>query len=400
MNIILFDDNGRDDLLPLCYTRPCGDLRVGILTIAKKWEHLLAVKVSFLTQDYLSIKFPAIYTQENYYINGRLLANHAILDLIQELKAGKSLHKDGNIIAFKSSEIYKNYTAIEDACTSKTEAEIALDLITYTHDICTFNGQQIHADFKTLTAGKTSEEASKTNTLIGDNIFIEEGVSMEAAVLNSTSGPIYIGKNATVMEGSLIKGPFAICEKSTIKMGSKIYGDTTVGPQCKVGGEVSNTVFFANSNKGHDGFIGNSVIGEWCNLGADTNCSNLKNNYAEVKLWNYPKKRFTKTGLQFCGLVMGDHSKCSINTMFNTGTVIGVSANIFGAGFPRNFIPSFSWGGSAGFSTYSLSKCYETSRLVMERRNVTFDETEKNILENIFQKSGEYRIWENKISHK
>ncbi len=329
-----------------------------------------------------------------------MLVNRAILDLIQELQAGQSLHKDGNILAFKSSETYKNYTAIEDACTSKTEAEIALDLITYTHDIFTFNGRQIHADFETLTAGRKSEEVSKTNTFIGDNIFIEEGVSMEASVLNSTSGPIYIGKNATVMEGSLIKGPFALCEKSTIKMGSKIYGDTTVGPQCKVGGEVSNTVFFANSNKGHDGFIGNSVIGEWCNLGADTNCSNLKNNYAEVKLWNYPKKRFTKTGLQFCGLVMGDHSKCSINTMFNTGTVIGVSANIFGAGFPRNFIPSFSWGGSAGFATYSLSKCYETSRLVMERRNVTFDETEKNILENIFQKSGEYRIWENKISHK
>ena len=399
MNILLFDDNGRDDLLPLCYTRPCGDLRVGILTIAKKWEHHLAAQVSFLTQDYLSIKFPATYTQENYYINGRLLVNRAILDLIQELQAGQSLHKDGNILAFKSSETYKNYTAIEDACTSKTEAEIALDLITYTHDIFTFNGRQIHADFETLTAGRKSEEVSKTNTFIGDNIFIEEGVSMEAAVLNSTSGPIYIGKNATVMEGSLIKGPFALCEKSTIKMGSKIYGDTTVGPQCKVGGEVSNTVFFANSNKGHDGFIGNSVIGEWCNLGADTNCSNLKNNYAEVKLWNYPKKRFTKTGLQFCGLVMGDHSKCSINTMFNTGTVIGVSANIFGAGFPRNFIPSFSWGGSAGFATYSLSKCYETSRLVMERRNVTFDETEKNILKNIFQESKEYRIWENKTLH-
>ncbi|MFT7380066.1 MAG: acetyltransferase-like isoleucine patch superfamily enzyme, partial [Bacteroidia bacterium] len=243
MNIILFDDNGRDNLLPLCYTRPCGDLRVGILTIAKKWEHHLVAQVSFLTQDYLSIKFPAIYTQENYYINGRLLLNHAILDLIQELQAGQSLHKDGNIVAFKSSEIYKNYTAIEDACTSKTEAEIALDLITYTHDIFTFNGQQIQADFETLTAGRKSEEASKTNTFIGDNIFIEEGVSMEAAVLNSTSGPIYIGKNATVMEGSLIKGPFALCEKSTIKMGSKIYGDTTVGPQCKVGGEVSNTVF-------------------------------------------------------------------------------------------------------------------------------------------------------------
>ena len=399
MNIILFDDNGRANLLPLCYTRPCGDIRVGILTIAKKWEYHLTAKMSFLTQDYLSIKFPTLYSKENYYINGRLLVNHSILELIKELQTGDSLHQDGNILAHKSSKKYKNYSSLDEACTSRTEIKGDSHLISFTHDIFSLNGQQIHADFDILTAGRNSEEASKTNTLIGDNIFIESGASIEAAVLNSTKGPIYIGKNATVMEGSLIKGPFALCEESTIKMGSKIYGDTTVGPQCKVGGEVSNSVFFANSNKGHDGFIGNSVIGEWCNLGAGTNSSNLKNNYAEVKLWNYPKKRFTKTGLQFCGLIMGDHSKCGINTMFNTGTVVGVSANIFGAGFPRNFIPSFTWGGSSGFATYSLSKCCETARLVMERRNETFDEIEKDILEKISQTSEEFRFWENKPLH-
>ena len=198
------------------------------------------------------------------------------------------------------------------------------------------------------------------------------------------------------MEGSLIKGPFALCDGSTVKMGAKIYGDTTIGPQCKVGGEVSNSVFFARSNKGHDGFLGNSVIGEWCNLGADTNSSNLKNNYAQVKLWNYSKSRFINSGLQFCGLIMGDHSKCGINTMFNTGTVVGVSANIFGASFPRNFIPSFTWGGATGFATYAMSKAFETARLVMKRRGQELTEQDKEILNKISEISSEHRFWENK----
>ncbi|MFB1003571.1 MAG: glucose-1-phosphate thymidylyltransferase, partial [Bacteroidia bacterium] len=241
---------------------------------------------------------------------------------------------------------------------------------------------------------------SDSNTLIGDNIFIEEGATVEAATLNSKNGPIYIGKNAEIMEGATVRGPLALCEGSVIKMGAKIYGDTTIGPYSKVGGEVSNTVFYANSNKGHDGFLGNSVIGEWCNLGADTNCSNLKNNYAQVKLWNYSKKRFLHSGLQFCGLIMGDHSKCGINTMFNTGTVVGVSANIFGASFPRNFIPSFTWGGASGFATYTVPKALETARIVMLRRNKELNNTEKEILNTVFEDSIEHRFWENKPLNK
>ncbi|MGB0850797.1 MAG: glucose-1-phosphate thymidylyltransferase, partial [Bacteroidia bacterium] len=268
--------------------------------------------------------------------------------------------------------------------------------INFTYDIFSKNGYQINEDFNLITTGRKSQTLSTSNTLIGENIFVEEGADVEAAVLNSKNGPIYIGKNATIMEGALIKGPFALGSSATIKMGAKIYGDTSVGPSCKVGGEVSNTLFYGNSNKGHDGFLGNSVIGEWCNLGADTNSSNLKNNYAQVKLWNYTKSRFVNSGLQFCGLIMADHSKCGINTMFNTGTVVGVSANIFGASFPRNFIPSFTWGGATGFATYSLGKAFETARIVMSRRQQELNETEKEILKNVHEISSTHRIWEKK----
>ncbi len=396
MNIILFDDQERTSLLPLCFTRPCGDLRVGILTLKEKWQKLSGGAVSFLTQDYLQDKFPIVLNREkNYYINGRILPTQALLNEISSLDNGESLiSNDGFLLGFKSnsSKTIENLDKIERSKVSKH----SFDTISNCYNIFSLNDQEIRSDFELLTKNRTSAKLSNSNTAIGSNLFIEEGATVEGTILNSSTGPIYIGKGAEIMEGAVIRGPFALCENATIKMGAKIYGATTVGPQCKVGGEISNVMFYGHSNKGHDGFVGNSVIGEWCNIGADTNCSNLKNNYAPVKLWNYSTKRFSPTGLQFCGMIMGDHSKCGINTMFNTGTVVGVSTNIFGSGFPRNFVPSFTWGGSSGFSTYSQGKAFDTASKVMERRKLELTDQEINILKNIFETSSEFRIWENK----
>ena len=246
-------------------------------------------------------------------------------------------------------------------------------------------------DFTLLTAGRTSAKISATNTILGSNFFAEEGATAECATFNTLDGPIYLAKNSQVMEGSHIRGSFALGEHSQVKMGAKIYGATTIGPHCRVGGEVNNSILFAYSSKGHEGFLGNSVLGEWCNIGADTNNSNMKNNYSEVRLWDYAKQSFRKTGLQFCGLIMADHAKCGINTMFNTGTVVGVSANVFGAGYPRNFIPDFAWGGSQGLEVYPLVKVFETAERVYERRNRVFNEVEKNILTHIFEQTQAYR---------
>ena len=264
--------------------------------------------------------------------------------------------------------------------------------IEHTWDIFSKNDAAIREDFERLTEDRKSQPIPKSvQTIAKENIFIEEGAKLEFVTLNASLGPIYIGKDSEIMEGSVIRGPFALCDNAVVKMASKIYGATTVGPYSRIGGEVKNAVFFSYSNKGHDGFLGDSVLGEWCNIGADSNNSNLKNNYEEVKLWSYQTEGFEKTGLQFCGLMMGDHSKCGINTMFNTGTVVGVSANIFGSGFPRNFVPSFSWGGASGFTTYVTKKAFETARLVMSRRNIDFDEKEAAILEHVFEETKKWR---------
>ena len=399
MNILLFDDEKRSDLLPLTYTRPCGDLRVGILTQAQKWENRTKGEVSFITEEYLSPKYPSTFTTDNFYINGRVLATDELRASIEQLAINQSIWHGESLIALRTNESLTTYATLNDHKSRRAAIENVTQ-INFAYDIFHLNGAEIIADYALITSGRQSARPSDSNTLIGDDIFIEEGAILEAATLNSKNGPIYIGKHAEIMEGALVRGPLALCDGSVIKMGAKIYGDTTIGPSCKVGGEVSNTVFYANSNKGHDGYLGNSVIGEWCNLGADTNCSNLKNNYAQVKLWNYTKKRFLHSGLQFCGLIMGDHSKCGINTMFNTGTVIGVSANIFGASFPRNFIPSFAWGGASGFTTYTMPKAMETARIVMLRRKKELDITEKNIMNSVFEHSTEHRYWENKPLNK
>jgi len=389
MNYILFDGEYRNALLPFTYTRPVADIRIGILTIREKWEFYLGLTTTTLTEEYLEEKYPMVEMDENIMINASFLPTDKIVEQILNLKENQVIIKDGEILAFytKSTQEevdFDEYTIIE--CTDN------FIQIKNTWDIFSLNGVALQADFDMLTHGRKSEEIPDTVKCINkENIFIEEGVTINFATLNASNGPIYIGKNTEVMEGAMIRAPFALCEGSTVKMGTKIYGNTTIGPYCKVGGEVNNAVFFGYSNKGHDGFLGNSVIGEWCNLGADTNNSNLKNNYAEVKLWSYETERFAKTGLQFCGLMLGDHSKTGINTMFNTGTVVGVSANIFGGNFPRNFIPSFSWGGNAGFTTYQMRKVNEVAQVVMKRRGLEYDEKEQKILAHIFEITSKYR---------
>jgi UDP-N-acetylglucosamine diphosphorylase/glucosamine-1-phosphate N-acetyltransferase len=389
MNYILFDGPVRNQLLPFTYTRPVADIRVGILTIREKWEQYLKTTTTTVTEDYLSDKYPMVEMEENIMLNASYLPNPELIELIIGLEKNQAIFKDEDVIAFFTTE------AEEDIDFDKFEAiEFDNDIlqIEHTWDIFSKNGEAIQQDFDLLTNDRTSQPIPSSNNVIApENIFIEEGAKLEFTTLNASSGPIYIGKNAEIMEGSIIRGPLALCDNATIKLGAKIYGPTTIGPFSKVGGEVNNSVLFGYSNKGHDGFLGNSVLGEWCNLGADSNNSNLKNNYAEVRLWDYDTERFARTGLQFCGLMMGDHSKCGINTMFNTGTVVGVNANIFGSGFPRNFVPSYSWGGASGFSTYLTKKAFEVAEVVMSRRNIEFTLQDKAILEHVFEITKKYR---------
>ena len=382
MNVILFDSN-RSNFYPLSYTRPISEFRIGILTIKEKWTHYYK-NISTKTEDYLVSKYPIRKQKENLWIDASVLPSKELKTELDSLRNGEVLESNGKIIAFKNVNYsFKNL--------NKINTSILVNSIENIWDIFSDNGREIEADFKLLTKARKSQKISDTNTVIGKHIFIEKGAKISCSILNAENGPIYIGKNTEIMEGAIIRGPFAMGENAVLKMGAKIYGPTTLGPHCKVGGEVNNSVFFGYSSKAHDGFLGNSVIGEWCNLGADTNNSNLKNNYAEVKLWNYEMERFKKTGLQFCGLIMGDHSKCGINTMFNTGTVIGVSANIFGSGFPRNFVPSFSWGGASGFQVYKLPKVFEVASKVFERRKLDFDENEQNILSEVYDMTKRYR---------
>ena len=389
MNYILFDGPSRNNLLPFTFTRPVADIRVGILTIREKWEFYLKTTTTTVTEDYLSDKYPMVEMDENVMVNASYLPNLELVEMIRDLKANQAIFKDEDVIAFFTKEAqddinFEDYEAIE----------FAEDIIKIenTWDIFSKNGEAIQEDFTLITKEKTSQSIPASNNIIApQNIFIEEGAKLEFTTLNASKGPIYIGKNAEIMEGAIIRGPLALCENAVVKLGAKIYGPTTLGLSSKVGGEINNSVIFDNSNKGHDGFLGNSVVGEWCNLGADTNNSNLKNNYAEVRLWDYQTEGFAKTGLHFCGLMMGDHSKCGINTMFNTGTVIGVSANIFGSGFPRNFVPSFSWGGNSGFTTYLTKKAFEVAGVVMARRKIEFSDQDKAILEHVFEETKKYR---------
>lgn len=390
MNYILFDGFRRNCFLPLVLTRPMAEIRIGITTLREKWELLLNAKTSTLTEGYLMEKYPIVKEVDNILINASVIPTKELVAEINKLVPGESLSKDDYIIAMHlRSENIENMN--EDDNLDDHQTELELVKINNPWEIFSKNDEVLRSDFKIITKGRKSAQLSKTNFVRGNpaDIFLEEGAVVEFAFLNTESGPIYIGKDAEVMEGSKVRGPFALCEHAQLKMDAKVYGATTIGPHCKVGGEVNNSVIFGYSSKAHDGFLGHSVIGEWCNLGADTNNSNLKNTYDIVRIWSYEENTFVDTGLQFCGLIMGDHSKSGINTMFNTGTVVGVSCNLFGTGFQRNFVPSFSWGGPHGMSQFNLEKAFGVADAVYKRRNKVFDETEKKILKHIYKETFE-----------
>lgn len=390
MNLILFDGPERGHLLPLTFTRPVGELRVGIMTIREKWERRLETKASYITQPYLAALFPLKSTKDNMVVNGSVCPDMRLLAKVIELRMGEGLFSGETLIAARLPE-GRVAEVMDPSGLVRVEYANPIQHIERPWKIFSINAEELERDYVFLTDGRTSEPISSTNTVIGDRVFLEPGATVEAAVLNSKSGPIYVGKDAEIMEGSMVRGGLALCEHASLKLGTKIYGATTVGPHSKVGGEVNNSVIIGYSNKGHDGFLGNSVIGEWCNIGADSNNSNLKNNYDEVKLWSYIRGGFERTGLQFCGLIMADHSKCGINTMFNTGTVVGISANIFGSGFPRNFVPSFAWGGASGFMEYKLDKALDTMSRVMERRGIELTDDHRAMFSHLYKETGNYR---------
>lgn len=387
MNLILFDGLYHQLLKPVSYTRPVAEIRVGALTIKEKWEKLSSKStVSYLTAPYLSEKYPANITEDNVVINAAVIPNKDLLEELTALEPKQRLVWNKTVLAYRLSkeDIENGFDAFEDK-----KLDGLYSILTRPQDIFRLAEHEIKADYQLLSTG-SSQQINSTNQVLGSELYVEERTEINAAILNTKTGPIYIGKNVQIMEGAMLRGPLAIMDNAVIKMGAKIYSDTVIGPHCKVGGEVSNVVFQAYSNKGHDGYLGNSYIGAWCNLGADTNCSNLKNNYSEVRAFSYASNQMENTGLTFCGLVMGDHSKTSINTMINTGTTVGVCANLFGSGFPDKFVPSFSWGFNPS-KEFQLAKAFEVADRMMSRRGFSCDETEQRILSKIFEKSAEYR---------
>ena len=399
-NIIFLDGKAHETLLPLTFTRPVAEIRAGILTITEKWVKRLQLPYSFHTQNYLAQKYPVNLTDDNIVIFGGLLPNKLLTEKITALLPEEALYKDDDLLVARV-----NSTQFERLINNQTDflKKINIDFevlsITRPYHLVSFNRNQIISDFEIVTAGRSSEELSPTVTVVGaykepalkKQIFLEEGATVEHVMINPQRGPVYIGRDAVIMEGSMIRGPVALCENAQIHMGTKVYQGTTLGPYCKAGGELNNTIMFGYSNKSHDGFLGDSVIGEWCNLGADTNTSNLKNDFAEVKLWDYTTQSFIKTGLQFLGLIMGDFSRCGINTMFNSGTVVGVGCSVYGSGYPRNYIPSFAMGGSHGFRMNNFKQICKIATVAMQRRNVTFSETDEKILTEIFEITKDFR---------
>lgn len=384
MSIVIYDPAAvRDQLLPLTYTRPVGALRVGISTMAERWQAFIPGQYYWQTQDYLEELFPACPDPDDstLYIAGNVVATAQLAEAIGRLQPGQALVKGSTEIARRGS------------LDSRIEYDGELTAIEHVYDIFGKNAEVLKLDFDRLTRGRTSQPVSDSNLIIGDPalVFLEEGADVEGASLNTRQGPIYIGRNATVMEGVHIRGPLAMCEHTYANMGTLIYGATTLGPYCKVGGEINNVVMIGYSNKAHDGFLGNAVIGEWCNLGADTVASNLKNDYSEIKLWNYPAGRFLRTGLQFCGLIMGDHSKSAINTSFNTATTVGVGCNIISEGMPRVFIPSFLKGGASGFDNVNLNEFFIIASRVMARRNVALTDAHRRMYQAIFDYADKYK---------
>jgi len=383
MQLVFSDAQYWEDFLPLTFTRPVAAMRCGILTFSERWQKILEnPEVTYFTEMYLQDKFKSPEEKESLFLVPNFLPTETVIQQIKDLKQGEALVYEDELIAAKINMKGFSLNQIEKM------TDIKEDLVFFKRpkDLFTYNHHAIDFDFDLLTKGRTSQELSSTNGFLGDkkDLFIEEGAEIEFSTLNTKTGKIYIGKNAEVMEGCHLRGPITLGEASKFNLGAKIYGATTIGPHCKVGGEVNNIIIFGYTSKGHDGFIGNSVIGEWCNFGADTNSSNMKNNYGNVKLWNYRTKAFEDTGLQFAGLIMGDHSKAAINTQFNTGTVVGVASNIFKPGFPPNLVESFSWGGLKDDERFKLDKAYEVAERAMARRKVALTEEDKAILKHIF----------------
>lgn len=393
MNYILFGAQSRPHLLPFTFIRPLTDIRVGMLTIREKWEKHLGAVTSTLTEPYLSEKFPLVKKEDNVLINGSVFPNARLLNEISKLKPNQTLISGDVLIAhrLRSADIDNLDVELLEAVTPmETSGEIKK--LSRLWEILGLNGPALLEDFELVTKGRKSKPIpAHVRVLAPENIFIEEGARVEMATINASEGPVYIGKNAHIMDGALLRGPLAVCEGAVVKMGARIYANSVIGPYSKIGGEMIESVVFGYSNKVHDGFLGHSVIGEWCNLGAGTNASNLKNNYELVRLWDYQEESFVSTGLQFCGTFMGDHSKCGINTMFNTGTVVGINAQIFGSGFMRNFIPSFTWGSVAGTNQVDIEKAIQVARRVFARRGRDFDEADARILKNVFDQTFSYR---------
>ncbi|WP_435353190.1 putative sugar nucleotidyl transferase [Emticicia sp. SJ17W-69] len=384
MNYILFDDQQiRNQLKPFTFIRPIAEIRCGTLTIREKWEKVLSTEISDLTEEYLQRNTPQT-TEIKTFISGAVCPNEALLSEIRELQDGELLISKETVLAIKTK---KNLTYNFDYQTFiKKEFSGKVTIIKNLPDIFLNNGEQIKADFKLITNGRRSQEITDpfTRVYAPENVFVEEGASIKAVILNAEQGPIYIGKNAIIQEGAVVIGPFSAGESSIVAWGSKMRPNTTLGPFCRAGGEVGSSVFFGYSNKAHDGFLGGSVIGEWCNLGANCNNSNLKNDYTEVKLYNYATKQLEKTGELFCGLFMGDYTKAGISTMFNTGTVVGVSSNVYGAGFQDKYIPSFTWGGvDTEYVDYRFDKAIQVINATMQRRDKQLTEAEVQILKHI-----------------
>lgn len=384
-NVILFDVPAvRENLLPMSYTRPVADFLLGINTLRQKWECLMPGNYSYLTADYLAEKFPAVETDDNIYIASHVVATPALAEAVASLAHGEALTgetRSGEHVLIAMRGTSAHFAELSAGTPEGIVFPEKVEAVNRLYDIFLLNGRQIEDDFQILTHRREGQVIPRSNTVIGDpeQIFIESGAIVEGVVLNASHGPIYVGRHVEIMEGSCLRGPISLGEHSTVNMGTRIYPGTSLGPWCKVGGELNNVVMFGFSNKAHDGFLGNAVIGEWCNLGAGCVASNLKNDYTEIKLWNYPSHRFLRTGLQFCGLIMGDHSKAGINTMFNTATVVGVGVNIHGSGFPRNFIASFSEGGPTGFNDLPLEKFFDTATRMMSRRGRCLSDVDHRI---------------------
>lgn len=396
--VVLFDTHDNfENLLPLSYTRPIGAFRVGILTIREKWERLLSGDYSYFPEEYLREKYPVGVgsCDEALFINGNILPDPDFVKAAHALVYGGYLKDERQLLAFRGT-----LGMMAGFLEAEPNLEVGPDRVEFVYDIFLNNGKEIVKDYSLIVKGGSPVAPDRNVTVIGPaslpdgspSLYIEEGAQVEACVLNVKDGPIYIGRNAEVMEGACLRGPLALCDNAKVRMGARIYGASTFGPYCKVGGEIDNAVMFGYSNKAHDGYLGNAVIGEWCNIGAGANASNLKNDYSKIRIWNYARKSFMRTDLQFCGLIMGDHSKAGINTMFNTATVVGVGVNLHGAGFPRVFIPSFSAGSpEGGFSDVSIDKFMDVAGKVMLRRDIVLGDIDRRIFDNIYRSASRFK---------